>query len=156
MHVLTVTLTSSADSVRPGDTVVFTCVTDTAPLVWSTSVNELVKVYHSSHQVNEPAVNIGGIFTVKLANTTGQFESTTTAYNVSPDYNGVNITCNNEAYSSTSSVAIGENSMYKQNVYKSLFCMYILATLFGGREFLSLVCKSTAFISHRTTPISIS
>ena len=91
----TVTLTSSADSVCPGDTVVFTCVTDTAPLVWSTSVNEVVKVYYSSDQVNQPTSNFGGIFTVKLVNATGQFESTATAYNVSPDDNGVNVTCSN-------------------------------------------------------------
>ena len=93
---------------------VFTCVTDTAPLVWSTSVNEHVKVYYSSDQVNQPAVIIGGIITVKLVNTTGQFESTATAYNVSSDYNGVNITCSNntnEALSNTSSItiAIGEH-----------------------------------------------
>ena len=77
----------------PGDTVVFSCVTETAPLIWGTSVNEHVKVYYSSDQVNEPAVNIGGILTVKLVNTRDQFESTATAHNVSPDYNGVNITC---------------------------------------------------------------
>ena len=89
----------------------FTCVTDTAPLIWSTSVNEVVKVYYSSDQVNEPAVTIGGIFTIKLVNTTGRFESTATAYNVSPDYNGVNITCSNKVgvQSNTSSIAIGEN-----------------------------------------------
>ena len=110
--ITTVTLTSSADSVCPGDTVVFTCVTDTAPLVWSTSVNEHVKVYYSSDQVNEPAVAIGDIFTVKLVSTTGQFESTATAYHVLSDYNGVNIACNNdfsEAYSNTRSITIGEN-----------------------------------------------
>ena len=110
--ITTVTLTSSADSVCPGDTVVFTCVTDTAPLIWSTSVNEHVKVYYSSDQVNEPAVTIGGIFRVKLVSTTDQFESTATAYNVSSDYNGVNITCNDdisETYSNTRSIIIGEN-----------------------------------------------
>ena len=110
--ITTVTLTSSADSVCPGDTVVFTCVTDTAPLVWSTSVNEHVKVYYSPDQVNEPAVNIGGIFTIKLVSTTGQFESTATVYHVSSDYNGVNIACNNdisETYSNTRSITIGEN-----------------------------------------------
>ena len=107
------TLTSSADSACPGDTVVFTCVTDTAPLIWSTSVNEHVKVYYSSDQVNEPAVNIGGIFAIKLVSTTGQFESTATAYHVLSDYNGVNITCNNDVsdqtHSNTRSITIGEN-----------------------------------------------
>ena len=107
----TVTLTSSAGGVCPGDTVVFTCVTDTAPLIWSTSVNEHIKMYYPSDQVNESAVNLGGIFTVKIVNTTGQFESLTTAYNVTPDYNGVNITCSNninvnKAKSNTSSITI--------------------------------------------------
>ena len=45
--------------------------------------------------MNQPVINIGGIFTVKLVNTTGQIVSTATAYNVSPDYNRVNITCSN-------------------------------------------------------------
>ena len=108
----TVTLTSSAESVCPGDTVVFTCVTDTVPLIWSTTVNEHVKVYHSSDQVSQPAVNLGGIFMVKLISTTGQFESTAAAYNVSSDYNGVNITCSNNVNdvlcSKTRSITVGE------------------------------------------------
>ena len=114
----TVTLTSSADSVCPGDTVVFTCVTDTAPLVWSTSVNEVVKVYHSPDQVNQPAVNIGGILTVKLVNTTGRFESTATAHNVSLDYNGVNVTCSesiDKTYSNINSITIAIGERYISN-----------------------------------------
>ena len=111
---ITVTLTSSADSVCPGDTVVFTCVTDTAPLIWSTSVNEHVKVYYPSDQVNQPAVNFGGIF-IKLVNTTGQFVSTATAYNVSSDYNRVNITCSNSlnclsCSGETKSITVGKKS----------------------------------------------
>ena len=98
---------------------VFTCVTDTAPLVWSTSVNEHVKVYYSSDQVNEPAVNLGGIFIVKLVNTTGQFESTATVHNVSSDYNGVNIICSNTvnclSCTKTRSITVG----------KKLFIIYI-------------------------------
>ena len=91
---------------------VFTCVTDTAPLVWSTSVNELIKVYYSSYQVNQPAVTIGVILTVKLVNTTGQIVSTATAHNVSSDYNGVHITCRNSvndvSCSKTRSITVGE------------------------------------------------
>ena len=82
---------------------------DTAPLVWSTSVNEHVKVYYSSDQINESAINLGGVFTVKLVNTDDQFESTATTYNVSPDYNGVNVTCSNnvnKAKSNTSPITI--------------------------------------------------
>ena len=93
---------------------VFTCVTDTAPLVWSTSVNEHVKVYYSPDQVNQPAENFGSIFTVKLVSTTGRFESTAAAYNVSSDYNGVNITCcnnvNDVSCSKTRSITVGEKS----------------------------------------------
>ena len=74
---------------------VFTCITDTGLLIWSTSVNEHVKVYYQSDKVNQPAVNVGSIFTVKLVNTTGQIVSTATAHNVSPDHNRVNITCSN-------------------------------------------------------------
>ena len=93
---------------------VFTCVTDTAPLIWSTSVNEHVKVYYSSDQVNQPAVNVGDIFTIKLVNITGQFLSTATVHSVSSDYNGVNITCRNNVIdvscSKTRSITIGEKS----------------------------------------------
>ena len=92
---------------------VFTCVTDTGLLIWSTSVNEHVKVYHSSDQVNEPAVNLGGILTLKLVTTRGQFESTATAHNVSPDYNGVSITCSSNIGDTQSNnsitIAIGRN-----------------------------------------------
>ena len=79
----------TVDSVCPGDTVVFTCVTDTVFLVWRT--NKLNCITHQINIFNESAVSVGGIFTVKLVSTTGQFES----HNVSPDYNGVNITCSN-------------------------------------------------------------
>ena len=100
---------------------VFTCVTDTAPLIWSTSVNEHVKVYYSSDQVNQPAVNLGGIFTIQLVNTTGHFQSTATAYHVSPDYNGVNITCSNGPYSKTNPVAITIGEKY----YKYIMFMKV-------------------------------
>ena len=84
------------------------------------SLNEHVKVYYLSDQVNEPAVNIGGIFTVKLVSTTGQFELTATAHNVSPDYNGVNITCSNYvndvSCSKTRSISVGKKSY--------IYCVY--------------------------------
>ena len=108
----------------------FSCVTDTAPLIWSTSVNEHVKVYYSSDQVNQPAVNIGGILTVKLVNTTGQFESAATAYNVSSDYNGVNITCSNNGNclpcSETRSITVGEKSCACINLYATCFSNLIV------------------------------
>ena len=52
-------------------------------------------IIYLSDQVNQPVINIGGIFTVKLVNTTGEIVSTATAHNVSPDHNRVNITCSN-------------------------------------------------------------
>ena len=73
-------------------------------------MNMLKCINYSPDQVNEPAVNLGGNFIVKLVSTTGQIESTATAYHVS---SGVNITCNNDVsdqtYSNTRSITIGEN-----------------------------------------------
>ena len=71
---------------------VFTCVTDTNQLAWN--FNELNKVYNSLSQVNEPAVtNFGGIFTLKLLDTTNRLESTATATNLTINQNGTSITC---------------------------------------------------------------
>ena len=43
-----VTLDSSADSVCPGDTVVFTCATDTGELIWN--VNGTLLYYSNAHE----------------------------------------------------------------------------------------------------------
>ena len=97
-YVSTVKLTSIADSVCPGDTVVFTCVTDTGRLVWSISNNN--ELYYQSGQVSE-AARIRGIFTLKLINATGNvFISTATAYNVSVEFNGITINCSDKVISS--------------------------------------------------------
>ena len=74
----------------------------------------MLKCIYLSDQVNEPAVNLGGIFKIQLVNTTGQFESTATAYLVPPNYNGVNITCSNKFFQvySTITIAIGEKYNY--------------------------------------------
>ena len=90
LYFATVTLTSSADSVCPGDTVVFTCVTDTAPLIWSS--NEATETYFTSSQLNEAARTLG-IFSFQLVATTGGFKSTATVHNVSLYQDGANITC---------------------------------------------------------------
>ena len=51
----TVILSSSADSLCPGDGVVFTCVTDTGRLLWDiiNSTNTLQQLFHSPAQLNK-------------------------------------------------------------------------------------------------------
>ena len=73
---------------------VFTCITDTEHLAWIFNESSNI-LYNSLSQANDPAVtNFGGIFTVKLLNTTIHgFESTATAKNVMMNQNGANITC---------------------------------------------------------------
>ena len=88
-----VNLTSSED-VCPGDTIVFTCVTDTGQLRWKND-NDDTKLYYSTNQVNEPAVTyFGGIFALKLIHASAtRYESTATAHNVSLNNDGLSITC---------------------------------------------------------------
>ena len=74
----------------PGDTVVFTCVTDTAPLIWSS--NGATETYFTPNQVNEAARTLG-IFSLQLVATTGGFKSTATVHNVLLYQDGTNITC---------------------------------------------------------------
>ena len=73
----------------------FTCVTDTDRLQWTNDNDDDTKLYYSTSQVNQPAVtNFGGIFVLKLIHASANsFESTATAYNVSLNNDGVNITC---------------------------------------------------------------
>ena len=96
----------------PGDTVVFTCVTDTIQLSWSTDDGK-TSTYFLPSQVNEPAVNLsGGVFVLKLVKTSNNtFISTATAHNVSLNNDGINITCisdiNNPDAQNTDSIDIG-------------------------------------------------
>ena len=65
-----VTLTSSTDSVCPGDTVVFSCVTDTVRLLWT--VNNSVDQVHSFHSISQiKMVVTKQIFELELVNVTG-------------------------------------------------------------------------------------
>ena len=99
----TVTLTSSADSMCPGDTVVFTCVTDTALLIWSSKgTNE---AYYTPSQVNE-ATRTLSIFSLQLLATTGGFKSTATVHKVSLYQDGAKITCNDNVNSNSESKTI--------------------------------------------------
>ena len=87
-----VTLTSSADRVCPGDTVVFTCVTDTLPLIWT--YNGLSKLYNSPNQVNETNTTLlDGAFNIQLNTTTVGFVSNAVATSISLNYDGTKITC---------------------------------------------------------------
>ena len=113
------TLTSSIDDdqdgVCPGDTVVFIC-THTGPLLWISDDGGF-KLYLSPSQVDEPAAvsNFNGIFILKLIDASNNtFESTATAYNVSLNDDGVNITCtddinntNNPDHSEKDSINLG-------------------------------------------------
>ena len=89
-----VTLTSSADRLCPGDTVVFTCVTGTGSLTWSS--NGTTETYFTPDQVNEAARTLG-IFSLQLLATTGGFKSTATVHNVSLYQDGANITCDDNS-----------------------------------------------------------
>ena len=88
---------------------VFTCVTDTAPLIWSS--NGITETYFTSSQVNQ-ATRTFGIFSLQLVATTGGFKSTATVHNVSLYQDGENITCsdnaNDESGSKTRSIMIRE------------------------------------------------
>ena len=92
----------------PGDTVVFTCVTDTAPLIWSS--NGTTETYFTPSQVNQTAQTLD-IFSLQLVATTGGFTSTATIHKVSLYQNGANITCsdnaNDDSGSKKESIVIG-------------------------------------------------
>ena len=116
----TVTLTSSADSVCPGDTVVFTCVTDTGQLAWLSNGHN--SLYYSAGQ---PTWTVY-IFTVKLCNVTGMiFISTATLHNVQLSHNGTVIICSDTTFIGSSiketvqiSGMISENKVF--NLFFSL------------------------------------
>ena len=90
-YIHTVTLTSSADILCPGDTVVFTCVTDTGRLVWK--VNKTEQSFHSQALLNIPITL--DIFTLTLLNVTesSTYQSTAVAHNISVDYNWTSVKC---------------------------------------------------------------
>ena len=97
-HVYTVTLNSSADSLCPGDGVVFTCVTETSNsmgrLVWD--INHQIQSYHSEAQLNGYANK--DIFTTVLHNFIQNHHSTilystATANNVSISDKGKVVEC---------------------------------------------------------------
>ena len=95
-----VTLTSSADSVCPGDTVVFTCVTNTSVLLWES--NGQNHAYLGALGQQTSYVNI---FTLYRESVTGEMlVSTATAHNVQLKHNGRVISCSDSIEPSRSEV----------------------------------------------------
>ena len=88
-----VSLNSSAVRVCPGDTLVFTCITDTGALIWGSDGTTQIAVFFEADQLNSTE-NLG-IFTLSYINITGNtsFVSTATVYNVSIEDDGTIIIC---------------------------------------------------------------
>ena len=87
-----VTLSSSADSLCPGDGVLFTCVTDTGRLVWD--IKNTAVSFHSSAYLNSTPTEVDGVFNVTLLSITGNtYYSTATAVYVPVSYNGTTVAC---------------------------------------------------------------
>ena len=91
MLILLVTLSSSADSLCPGDGVVFTCVTDTGRLVWD--IKDTPLSFHSPAQLNY-IIPLNAVFNITLLNITGNmYHSTANAVNVPINYHDVTVSC---------------------------------------------------------------
>ena len=69
----------------------FTCVTDTLPLIWT--YNGLSKVYYSPNQINETNMTFSNDSLNFQLNATVGFVSKAVATNISLNYDGTNITC---------------------------------------------------------------
>ena len=85
-----VTLSSSADSLCPGDGVVFTCVTDTGILKWD--INNQIQSFHSPMQLNIPVAKdifITILRNVSVVNGSTIYKSTATAAHVPITYNAL-------------------------------------------------------------------
>ena len=93
--ILSVTLHPTNHTWCPGDTVVFTCVTDTGYLVWqliegTSYLYRNTKDQQTHHQFD--------IFTLNLTKITGStLVSTATVYNVLLEHNGTVISCGDSA-----------------------------------------------------------
>ena len=84
-------LSSSADSLCPGEGVVFTCVTDTGRLVWD--IKDTAVSFHSPALLNY-IISLDTVFNVTLLNITGNiYHSTATAVHVPINYNGTTVEC---------------------------------------------------------------
>ena len=126
----TVTLTSSADILCPGDTVVFTCVTDTGRLVWELVNSNYKQSFHSPTQIN--MLITMDIFTLTLLNVTNSstYQSTAVGHNVSVDYNNTEVSCSDGPVSSNFkqqlSIVIGKIPDFNQK----LLCILIFIQIY--------------------------
>ena len=104
-----VTLSSSADSLCPGDGVVFTCVTDTGRLVWDIN-DDITQAFYSPAELNSITI-ASDIFTIVLYNITGElnnvFHSSISAVHVPIAYNGATIRCSDQLNSSEKVIVLG-------------------------------------------------
>ena len=89
----TVTLTSSADILHPGDTVVFTCVTDTGRLVWEINGKNNRHSFHSPDQINMYSTVENFTLTLLSVTNNSIYQSIAVAHNISVDYNGAELSC---------------------------------------------------------------
>ena len=117
INLITVTLTSSADILCPGDTVVFTCVTDTGRLVW-VPINIINK--HSFHFSTQKPIT-KDIFTLTLINVTNSntYRSTAVAHNISVDYNGTEVSCSDGPILSSNRLTIIIGKIY--HIFRSFY-----------------------------------
>ena len=97
------TLDSSTDSVCPGDTVVFTCATDTGELIWN--IGNLPSAFFNN--ISESNHIKLSIYDFKLISKNGMnFISTATIDNVHLDQNGTAILCGDSALPQISNTAM--------------------------------------------------
>ena len=106
IFVSTVTLDSSSDSVCPGDTVVFTCTTDTGELIWAV---DGINFYFSTSHDAVPAVDPSFPFKFTLTSSHGSnLVTTATVDNVQIDDNGTVIKCADNGIPQLANIATKE------------------------------------------------
>ena len=87
-----VSLNSSAARVCPGDTLVFTCVTNTSSLLWNMNGTTQNSFFYEQEQLQ--STETLDIFSINLISITGTtFVSTATVHNVSIEDDKTIITC---------------------------------------------------------------
>ena len=148
-HTCTVTLTSSADILCPGDTVVFTCVTDTGRLVWE--INNITgrHSFHSPAQINMPITVKNFTLTLLSVTNNSIYQSTAVAHNVSVDYNGTKVSCRDGSvlnpYHEQLRIIIGKMSDLKFLLFCIIIFRYSISTIATSQldcccEFGQLIC----------------
>ena len=123
----TVTLTSSADLLCPGDTctVVFTCVTDTGRLVWEINDSNNRHSFHSPAQINMSHTVKNFKLTLLSVKNNSIYQSTAVAHNISVYYNGTNISCDNGPVSNPKKLSVIISKMLDYNFTAVCFVIQI-------------------------------